>query len=184
VRLAYEMTRKIQQDALIERFKAVLDAYGGDAARWPANERAELLALLERDPIARAMHAEAEAVDRTLAAAAHHHAPVGKDLLERVTDGALAAIAAQSSTAEPAPVISLDEHRQRRSFARPRHNNHWQAAGLLAASLVLGVYLGATGVMAPAVDSFTQAAGLTNSSDTETAELSFGAESPLEEELL
>lgn len=41
-----------------ERFTALLDAYGGDANRWPEAERAAALAYLEHTPAA---HAERDA---------------------------------------------------------------------------------------------------------------------------
>ncbi len=50
----------------IERFAAILDAYGADARRWPAGERSAALALAERDPRAAGLLAEAADLDHVL----------------------------------------------------------------------------------------------------------------------
>lgn len=50
----------------IERFEALLDAYGADSRRWPAAERDPGLALVADDVRARALLAEARALDRGL----------------------------------------------------------------------------------------------------------------------
>ena len=51
----------------LERFECIVDAYGGDAAAWPAGERAAALALLAAEPGARALREAARALDRELA---------------------------------------------------------------------------------------------------------------------
>lgn len=50
----------------IGRLGEVLDAYGSDPLRWPAEERLALQALAARDPHAAAMIEEAESLDRLL----------------------------------------------------------------------------------------------------------------------
>lgn len=50
-----------------ERFHALVQAYGGDARRWPDSERAAALAFRATHPeLARAVLAEADAVDDLL----------------------------------------------------------------------------------------------------------------------
>lgn len=51
----------------LKRLAELLDAYGADPARWPADERAAALALLAADARARAMQAQARALDDWLA---------------------------------------------------------------------------------------------------------------------
>jgi len=51
-----------------DRFKAILDAYGADPSRWPADERDAALRFLAEDPRAEAWTSEARAVDGLLAA--------------------------------------------------------------------------------------------------------------------
>ena len=50
----------------LERLRALIAAYGGKPARWPAAERAAAEALLARSPEARAALAEAEPIDSLL----------------------------------------------------------------------------------------------------------------------
>ena len=49
------------------RLREILDAYGGDAGRWPTAERAAAEALLARSAAAREAHAEALSLDALLA---------------------------------------------------------------------------------------------------------------------
>lgn len=51
------------------RFDVLLDAYGADPERWPEEERAAALALLQRDPEARGLRAQAARLDALLAVA-------------------------------------------------------------------------------------------------------------------
>jgi hypothetical protein len=50
----------------IERFAALVDAYGADRRRWPTAEQGAALALLANDPRARALLVEARLLDETL----------------------------------------------------------------------------------------------------------------------
>lgn len=52
----------------IERFSAIVEAYGSDAARWPAAERMEALSLLAASAEAQALVAEARQLDAALGA--------------------------------------------------------------------------------------------------------------------
>ncbi len=56
----------------LERFTAIVDAYGADAARWPENERAGARALLAADPRARAILSQAVELDQLLDLAPSH----------------------------------------------------------------------------------------------------------------
>ena len=50
----------------LERFAAIIAAYGGAQARWPESERDAAAALLAASPEARAALAEAQRLDRLL----------------------------------------------------------------------------------------------------------------------
>ncbi|HSE79865.1 MAG TPA: hypothetical protein VLG66_17845 [Alphaproteobacteria bacterium] len=50
-----------------DRLREILDAYGGDASRWPSGERAAAEQLLARSAAARVAHLEAMALDALLA---------------------------------------------------------------------------------------------------------------------
>ena len=50
----------------LSRLEQLLDAYGGDPASWPEQERAAALALIETEPEARKLHASSQALDAKL----------------------------------------------------------------------------------------------------------------------
>ncbi len=66
-----------------ERFRALLDAYGGDPQRWPGEERAAMQAFLVEHAEAETWRREAQALD--LALAAYHVDAL--DLSARILDG-------------------------------------------------------------------------------------------------
>lgn len=103
----------------LERLAAILDAYGAADRRWPAEERAAALALVEASPQARAMLARAAELDRLLDAA-----PAGEP-----PSAALRHAVLRTAPRAPAPT--------------PRRLG-WRAAAAvaLAASLVLGMVTG------------------------------------------
>lgn len=53
-----------------ERLRCLLDAYGADAARWPAAERGPARALLEASPVLQGLRREAKELDALLDQAA------------------------------------------------------------------------------------------------------------------
>jgi hypothetical protein len=63
----------------LERFQELIDAYGAEPSRWPLAERAGAEALLANDAQARALVADAAALDALLDAA--EAAPEPSDLL-------------------------------------------------------------------------------------------------------
>jgi ferric-dicitrate binding protein FerR (iron transport regulator) len=63
-----------ERDALA-RFGALLDAYGAEPRRWPADRRAAAEALLARSSEAQALHAAAARLDALIDAAAIEPAP-------------------------------------------------------------------------------------------------------------
>ncbi|HEY1073742.1 hypothetical protein, partial [Brevundimonas sp.] len=72
-----------------ERFETLADAYGGDLRRWPETEREAARALLDSDPRAAALLAEADGLDALLDAAPR--AVVSADLRDRVIASAATA---------------------------------------------------------------------------------------------
>ena len=115
------------------RLQAVLDAYGADPERWPERDRAELADLLAQDTgISQAVD-DARALDRLLDQAS---AP-------RVRDGAAAGILAVLNEDGEAAVVPFETARRAdRGAAAMRRRLAWPAAGLMAASLLVGVFLG------------------------------------------
>lgn len=117
------------------RLEAVLDAYGADPARWPEADRSELAPLLVGDADLSEKTGEARALDRVLD---HASAP-------RARDGAVADILAAAMADDDRTVIPLDAARtlHHDAVSVPRRVA-WPVAGLMAASLLIGAFLGQT----------------------------------------
>jgi len=106
----------------LDRFAALVDAYGGSPARWPAAERAAAAALMKSSPEARRLAQEADALDRLLDQP--QTAPATRALQDRI----LAALGERAAT--PRARITI--------FAP----GHWLPVGAVACSLLLGVVAG------------------------------------------
>jgi hypothetical protein len=130
----------------IADFAHLLDVYGSDRTRWPVEARACAGQLVARDRAARRLLAEAEALDKTL-----ERAPLPSLAAEAALADRIIATARRSPRMVPAsnttaggPRFPSNVVRLPRLPARPR----WMptgvagAAGMLAASLALGVFLG------------------------------------------
>lgn len=113
----------------LSQLKTLIGAYGGEPARWPAGLRAEAGALLARSDEARAMLADARALDRTLAA--WQPAPPAVDP---------AALAARA-TAAPQPRPSAATGRDWRIAIG------WPRFAGLATACALGFVLGWSGLV-------------------------------------
>jgi hypothetical protein len=136
----------------LDRLQTLLDTHGAKVARWPESDQRALEALLAASAEARAMVAEAAALDRVLDAA-----PAGRTsrlvtLTDRIVAEARAgAVAAIPRKALPPPVSK-----------RPR----WPAVAAMAASLLIGVYGGFNGWAPQALQ---QVAGLSAEQGTTIA---------------
>jgi hypothetical protein len=131
----------------LAEFERLLDVYGGDRTRWPADARAAAAQLVARDVKAQDLLAEAEALDRLLGRAPLPSLAKEAELadrivaaaqrtprLVRINEAAKAPDAAAPATATQVPVAS---HR-RAGFVRA----DLRKAAVLAASLFAGLYLG------------------------------------------
>jgi hypothetical protein len=116
----------------LSEFEHLLDGYGADRTRWPLKQRSAASALLAASPDARRLLAESEALDRVLA-----QAPGAKP---RDLDALAARIVATASvTPRLAHATSIPSQGTIRPSAR---QDVWRAAALLAASLLIGVFVG------------------------------------------
>jgi hypothetical protein len=107
-----------------KRLQQLLESYGADRTRWPPSDRGIQSQGGGDD------EADARAVDRLLALASDPEVP----------HGAMARLLEQAAAAHPADVITfIPAARRQRRFI------HYAAALPLAASLALGIYLGAQG---------------------------------------
>jgi len=117
------------------RLQAVLDTYGADPSRWPEADRSELAGLLAEDAGLSENLGEARALDRVLDHASVPHA----------RDGAVADILAAAMADDDRNVVPFDTARtlHRDALSVPRRVA-WPVAGLMAASLLIGAFLGQT----------------------------------------
>jgi hypothetical protein len=118
----------------LDKLEAALDTYGADRTRWPAPLRLSLSGLVAGNTDAQKMLRDAEAFDRLLDSAPQYDAARLGGLSDRI----VAAVEHQprlvSSQARPA--------RSGGSVWPAVRRHHGFAATALAASLVLGVFVG------------------------------------------
>ena len=136
----------------LEQFSALADAFGGDIERWPVAARPAAVRLLASSPSARAILKAAQALDRLLDNAQAAAGTVGADLFDRVVVAATGqspaapdggSPAKRSATVLPWPSREPDlVHSATAPRARPTTRN-WPFAAALAASLALGITIGA-----------------------------------------
>lgn len=127
----------------LTRFEELLAAYGADPARWPHAERAEAEHLRATSPDARALHDEAARLDSVLSRASAVSAPA--DLAARILAQAPAAATPEGRTQSvPAPAPSRGSP-ARWNWLRELWPGGaaWQPAAALAASMILGLAVGA-----------------------------------------
>jgi hypothetical protein len=154
------MTNEQKQTDYVLALERHLEIYGADQTRWPQEARERFAPLLEHHAGARVMLAEARALDRLLDCAP----PPGIGRERALRDRIVAAVSNDcvgGRGGQPAArVIELSPtwQRSRTAFAPP--GTVWRTALLLAASLVLGVYLGAGGGLTPAVEVVAETVGL------------------------
>jgi hypothetical protein len=126
--------------ATIEGLVHLLDVYGADRARWPARERLRYTGFIGDNAAARRIVAEAEALDGLLDMAPEPDPARVDALAQRImataTGGARGA--ARTAPAALPPAVA-------RRAASDRLID-WPAAALLAASLMLGVFAGTSGI--------------------------------------
>jgi hypothetical protein len=159
------MTSMSNNTMTIADFERLLDVYGSDRTRWPVEARASAGQLVARDRAARRLLAEAEALDRTLERAPLPSLAEEAALADRILVAARRSPrmvpAAKADAAEMARrvidnVVRLPSLRARPRWLRP--TGFGGAAGMLAASLALGVFLGLSNLsqgVLPALEDMT-----------------------------
>jgi hypothetical protein len=121
--------------AKMVRLQAVLAAYGADPARWPASDRDLAPLLAAPHPDVAASLEDARSLDTALAHASRPVAPAAA--ADRLVAGA---------TGASGNVVAFDRHEARHAPGRrTAFSGRLAVAMSLAASLVLGIYLGASG---------------------------------------
>lgn len=156
-----------------ERLLQFLDRYGGDLKRWPAEARESARAMTSSDAAFARRLREAQALDGVLMRVEDEAAAeVSRDAVARLTDRVLADVAnaqkverLQPNATPPAPDLRA-----------PRRFPDWfkapvsvanalpasAAGGLLAASLMLGIFAGSSGWLDSAAGPVASAFGFTD----------------------
>ncbi len=130
----------------VERAKIILETFGGDEAAWPAAERPAMQAVLQSNPELRQAWREAVALDRMLAN--NVGAEPSPDFMSRLLADANHVQASHMQTVRTRSVAAME----RASIWRQLLELLWPygspsiPAGALAASIVLGVSVGALSV--------------------------------------
>lgn len=154
-----KMVERKNIDAELKRLEEVTDLYGGSPERWPAEERKLLEELCDREPEASRVLDGARALDQLLSQAPSLEPSAA--LRSRILDAAL-----QDQNSSDG-VIDFNSYRPRLEV-KPKSWQHWPAAGLLAASLAVGLYLGVTGLSEPAFNGVLEVASFTDVSDEDS----------------
>ncbi len=144
-------------------FESVLDTFGSNPLRWPAGKRERLVGLAAADKDARRLLREAQALDAVLARGAGPGVGSTTALADRIAaavKGPMPVAPSDHGVAErvadaadkPGVVIAWprSDARVQQTAAltgavprRDRPMTQWRTAAALAASLVLGVFVGA-----------------------------------------
>ncbi len=153
-----------------EELQSLLETCGADADRWPPEVRTAALRLIAHDEEAARMFREAQTLDRLLAADAPPPASLpAADMARAImacpdstagsgergdtAAGARATIIPFPSASHGGHEIGGDDRNAKDRSPSPAADDdrplHWMAAGVLAASLLLGVLLGSTLSISP-----------------------------------
>ena len=112
-----------------QKFESIVQTYGADTERWPHAHRADMLALLDTDPQARAILGQEAALDSLLGAM---EPPVSGTLEARIRNDMATTLSAQSGLGASVPALATS------SEAPPLR----QAAGAFVVALAACVTLG------------------------------------------
>lgn len=146
----------VEQDrAELTAFEDHLDIHGSRAERWPDAARERFEPLLERSGRARELLAEARALESLL-----DRAPLPDEQRMQALAGRIVAAAAVEAGGKQAstPIIDLASHQRMRRSPAPAFR--WKVASALAASLIAGIYLGASPPVTSAVEAIANAVGV------------------------
>ena len=126
----------MNKNEINKRLEQVLKAYGADPARWPEDERDELLVALKDAQDTRAF-TDARELDQLLDSAKSHEMPQGA--LDRLKAATKAATLYRRS----AEIVALPQSTGRAN-QRPEYKRRdlFAAAAAIAACLMLGVFVG------------------------------------------
>ena len=158
----------------LPEFERLLEIYGSDRTRWPVEARASAGPLTARDPAACRLLLEAEALDRILERAPLPSLANEAALAERIVAAAQRSprmVPSGEAVASPRVAARTSGGVQRvsvSSVVRLADRRRWlsrspagRAAGLLAACLMVGIFLGASLVPQPVIPALEEFTGIT-----------------------
>jgi hypothetical protein len=152
------MTSRTAPTMTRQDFQHLIEVYGAERTRWPLSARAGAAALLAADAEARRMLAEAAALDAVLARGFTDIAPdatVTAALAARIVASAAKAPRLAATSAPSAPLRVSG-----RPVSSGARTDIWRAAALLAASMVLGIFVGQSQLGAHALPKIAALAGV------------------------
>lgn len=159
------------RSATIEGLQRLLDVYGADRSRWPARERLRYVPLLAESADARRLLEEARALDALL-----DEAPAPNDADIDVLATRIMTAAGASPATRPSTVTAF-KPRARVGARRSGDSGFgWPAAALLAASLVLGVFAGTTGMVDAPMSALAELGASAPEQDEDMSRLAFDAD--------
>ena len=148
--------------ATLQDLLALLEIYGADRSRWPADVRVRLSPLIASDARAQQAVNEAAALDALLDLAPQISAQSERALAARIVTAALG----QQATAARPNVRNWHGGRRanlgKPQFAVPGSFRRQVGGALLAASLVLGIFAGVTGQASSTFDGVAEVLGLSD----------------------
>lgn len=163
----------------LAEFERLLDVYGGDRTRWPVDARAAAAQLVARDLAAQRLLSESVALDRVL-----ERAPLPSLAVEAALADRIVTAAQRSpriiSVGDPASESERNTARVGSSTVRRRGvvPADLRKAAVLAASLMVGVYIGLSNIPQQIVPT------LTGTSDMSGVTYNLAATDPLDEDVL
>jgi hypothetical protein len=172
----------------VAELERLLEVYGSDRTRWPAEARAGASQLVSRDKAARRLLVEAEALDRALERAPLLSLGREAELADRIAAAAqrsprivrfnTAPSSAPTPGSSSGSILHLPDARARRQWRNA--TRFGGAASLLAASLAVGVMIGLSSLPQPLAPAFEELSGLIG----DRAGYNLAQLDPLDEDLL
>lgn len=147
--------------ATLQDLHSVLEIYGADRMRWPAAVRLHLSQVIVSDPLAKQALDEAAALDRLLNKAPEVSVERERALASQIVASAFSQALVRFDSKLDSPVGAVIAMKPRSATAH-KGFLHQAGAALLAASLVLGIFAGATGQLSSTFDVVAEALGLSD----------------------
>ena len=146
------MNTKFDREDLLRELKDILELIGAKPERWPDGSRARLSALVESDDEAASLYAEAKAFDQVISCAPLVARP-HSEMEARIVETAMRLPQDQIFDRERVIKGKQALLNVRTPYAARHQPNRaiWVGTALMAASLIMGVYIGMSGNAVPAL---------------------------------